>query len=115
MRNFALPIVLLAMLVLFQSIPVAGPSLAQPFPPRQPPILNGCSENALFAILHTGEGKYCLDSLLPRASNTPSDYSIFCNGAQWGCCLKQAGFNGCKVTGQIPSRRIPRPPATRSP
>jgi hypothetical protein len=115
MRNFALPITLLAMLFLFQSTPVATPSFAQPFPPLQRPILNGCSENALFAILNTGEGKYCLENLLPRASNAPSDYSIFCSGAQWGCCLKQAGLTGCKVRGQIPSRRIPRPPATRSP
>jgi len=115
MRNLTLPITLLAMLLLIQSAPVAGPSFAQPFPPRQPPILNGCSENALFAILRTGEGKYCLDNLLPRASNTPSEYSIFCSGGQWGCCLKQAGMSGCKVRGQIPYRRLPQPPRSPNP
>jgi hypothetical protein len=98
--------------VSLQSTPVATPSFAQPFPPLQS---DPERQRTLFAILNTGEGMYCLETLLPRASNAPSDYSIFCSGAQWGCCLKQAGLTGCKVRGQIPSRRIPRPPATRSP
>ncbi len=108
MRNLALPIIL-ATLILFQSSPVATPSFAQPFP-RQPAILNGCSENALFALLQTQEGKACL-SYLPRASNAPSDFSIFCRGADWGCCFKSQGMNGCKITGRIPSQRLQRPPA----
>jgi hypothetical protein len=107
MRTSTLP-VLLAMLILFQSSPVA-PSLAQPFP-RQPAILNGCAENSLFAILHTAEGRACL-AYLPRASNVPSDFSIFCRGGEWGCCFKTEGMNGCKITGRIPSRRFPRAPA----
>jgi hypothetical protein len=112
MRNLALPITLLAMLLLIQSTPVAGPSFAQPFPPLQPAILNGCSENALFAILNTAEGRECLKAL-PRASNEPSDFSVFCRGADWGCCFKSAGFNGCKITGRIPYRRPTRAPAVR--
>jgi hypothetical protein len=111
MRNVALPITLLAMLILIQSSPVAGPSFAQPFP-RDPAILNGCSENALFAILQTPEGRECLKAL-PRASNVPSDFSVFCRGAEWGCCFKSAGFNGCKITGRIPYRRPVRAPAVR--
>lgn len=113
MRNFALPIALLAMLFLFQSTPIAT-SFAQPFPPLQRPILNGCSENAVFAILNTAEGRECL-KYLPRASNAPSDFSLFCRGADWGCCIKTAGLNGCKITGRIPSQRIPRLPATQNP
>jgi len=111
MRNFALPITLFAMLILFQSSPVATPSFAQPFP-RDPAILNGCSENSVFAILNTAEGRECLKAL-PRASNEPSDFSLFCRGADWGCCFKASGFNGCKITGRIPSRRPTRAPAVR--
>lgn len=111
MRNFALPITLLAMLTLFHSSSVATPSFAQPFP-RQPAILNGCSENAVFAILQTAEGRECLKAL-PRASNVSSDFSLFCRGVDWGCCFKTQGFNGCKITGRIPFQRMPRAPAVR--
>lgn len=113
MRNFALPIILLATLFVFQSTPIATPSFAQPFP-RQPAILNGCSENSVFAILQTAEGRECL-RYLPRASNVASDFSLFCRGADWGCCYKVEGLNGCKIRGRIPSQRIPRLPATQNP
>jgi hypothetical protein len=112
MRNFALPITLLATSFLFQSTPVATPSFAQPFPPLERPILNGCTENAVFAIMNTAEGRECLKAL-PRASNVPSDLSLFCRGADWGCCFKTEGLNGCKITGRIPFRRVQRPPAVR--
>ncbi len=107
MRNVALLIML--SLFLAQSEPVS----TQPFGPPQPPILNGCSENALFAILNSDRGRYCLDTMLPRHANVATDYSVFCSGGQWGCCIKSAGFGSCKVTGAIPSARRPRPPATR--
>jgi hypothetical protein len=112
MRNFALPITLFAMLILIQSSSVATPSFAQPFPPLQPKILNGCTENSVFAILQTPEGRECLKAL-PRASNVSSDFSLFCRGADWGCCFKTQGLNGCKITGRIPYRRPVRAPAVR--
>ncbi|MFM9862584.1 MAG: hypothetical protein ACKVRO_03155 [Micropepsaceae bacterium] len=104
-------IVLLMMisLFLFQSAPVS----TQPFGPPQPPILNGCSENALFAILNSDRGRYCLDTMLPRQANIASEYSVFCNAGKWGCCIKSVGFGGCKVEGIIPTYRRPKPPAMR--
>lgn len=93
-----------------QSAPVS----TQPFDPPQPPILNGCSENALFAILNSDRGRYCLDTMLPRQANIASDYSVFCSAGKWGCCIKSAGFGNCKVTGTIPVYRRPKPPATRN-
>jgi hypothetical protein len=113
MRHLAMPITLLVILLLFQSTPVATPSLAQPFP-RDPAILNGCSENAVFAILQTAEGRECL-KYLPRASNVASDFSLYCRGADWGCCYKSTGFNSCKITARIPYRRPTRLPAVRNP
>jgi hypothetical protein len=108
MRHFALPIVFVS-LVLLQSSPVATQPF-EPLGPRPPAILNGCSENALFAILNSGRGGDCLRTLLPRASNVASEYSVFCQGAQWGCCVKSIGFGACKHTGTIPSQRVVRPP-----
>ncbi|NOT39969.1 MAG: hypothetical protein HOP13_05705 [Alphaproteobacteria bacterium] len=104
-------IVLLMMISLFlaQSAPVS----TQPFGPPQPPILNGCSENALFAILNSDRGRYCLDTMLPRQANIASDYSVFCSAGRWGCCIKSVGLGGCKVEGVIPTYRRPKPPAMR--
>lgn len=113
MRNVALPVLLALMLA--QSSHVAAPSFAQPFGPRPPAILNGCSESALFAILNSDRGRACLESYLPRASNVPSDFTVACSGARWGCCLKGQGLSACKIEGQIPSQRIPRPPAVIQP
>ncbi len=107
MRKIALLIML--PLFLFQSSAVS----TQPFGPPQPPILNGCSENALFAILNSDRGRYCLDTMLPRQANAASDYSVFCNAGKWGCCIKSAGFANCKVEGVIPVSRRPKLPATR--
>ena len=117
MRHLAMPITLLVILLLFQSAPVVGPSQAQPFDPfeRQSPILNGCGENSVFAILQTPEGRECL-KYLPRASNAPTDYTLYCRGADWGCCIKGTGLGGaCKITGRIPSQLLPRPPVLRHP
>lgn len=110
MRNLVLPMTVVAVLLLLQSSPVATPSFAQPFE-RAPAVLNGCTETALFAILNSDRGQACLTQLLPRASNAPSRYSIFCSGGTWGCCVKTQGMSNCKITGPIPSRRVPRPPA----
>jgi hypothetical protein len=113
MRRLAL-LTLLVSLALLQSSPVATQPF-EPLGPRPPAILNGCSENALFAILNSGGGGDCLRRLLPRASNVASEYSVFCQGAQWGCCVKSVGFGACKYTGTIPSRRVVRPPVAVDP
>lgn len=107
MRRFAVLIV-----VLLFAFPLS-PASTQPFGPPQPPILNGCSENALFAILHSDKGQYCLNTMLPKQANIASDYSVFCNGARWGCCAKATGWGACKIEGEIPTYRKPKPPATR--
>lgn len=113
--------ILPVLLVLFlaQSSHVAAPSFAQPFGPpfgpRAPAILNGCSESALFAILNSDRGRYCLENALPRFSNVDSRFTIACSGNRWGCCIKGTGLNGCKVEGVIPSRPVQRPPATANP
>ena len=91
----------------------SAPVSTQPFGLPQPPILNGCSENAVFAILNSDQGRYCLNTMLPRQVNVASDYSLFCNAGKWGCCLKSVGFGSCKVEGIIPSAKRPKPPATR--
>jgi hypothetical protein len=83
--------------------------------PRPPAILNGCTENALFAVLKTGAGAECLRNLLPRASNVASEYSVFCQAGQWGCCVKTIGFNGCKYRGTIPYQRTIPPPVAVQP
>jgi len=111
MRSFVL-LLSLVLVALVQSSPVATQPFG-PLGPRPPTILNGCSENALFAILNSHRGQYCLETLLPRAANVASSYSVFCSGGQWGCCEKSAGMNGCKVRGAIPTRTIPPPPATQ--
>jgi len=101
--------VVLALSVLFL---VAGPATPQPWSPLGPrpqPILNGCSENAVFAILNTAAGRECL-RYLSRAANVNSEFSLFCNAGRWGCCLKSAGFGSCKIEEAIPvQRRIPPP------
>ncbi|MEQ1866288.1 MAG: hypothetical protein ABL996_16745 [Micropepsaceae bacterium] len=104
-----LPFLIVMSLFLCQSAPVS----TEPFGPPQPPILNGCTENALFAILNSDRGRYCLDALLPKQSNVASDFSVFCSGGKWGCCFKSEGFGSCKVEGVIPFYRRPKPPATR--
>lgn len=112
MRRFGLLMLLLS-LALVQSSPVATQPFG-PLGPRPPVILNGCSENALFAVLNTDAGRECLRSLLPRVSNVASEYSVFCQSGQWGCCVKASvGLNGCKYRGTIPFR--PRPPAVAIP
>jgi hypothetical protein len=113
MRRFAF-LILLVSLALVQSSPVATQPFG-PLGPRPPAILNGCSENALFAVLRDGAGAECLRNLLPRASNVASEYSVFCQGAQWGCCLKTAGLAGCKYRGMIPYQRPARPPVAIQP
>ncbi len=107
MRRIAFLIIM--SLFLCQSTPVS----TQPFGPLQPPILNGCSENALFAILNSDRGRYCLNTMLPKQANVASDFSVFCNSGKWGCCFKSAGLGSCKVEGVIPVYRRPKPPATR--
>ena len=107
MRRISILIVVL--LFAYQSRPVS----TQPFGPPPPPILNGCSENALFAILNSDRGRYCLDTMLPKRANLASPFSVFCNAGKWGCCDKAAGFGHCKVEGVIPIYRQPKPPATR--
>lgn len=113
MRRFAL-LTLLVSLALVQSSPVATQPFG-PLGPRGPAILNGCSENALFSILNTAEGGECLRNLLPRASNVASEYSLFCQGGRWGCCVKSVGFNGCKYGGAVPFQRAVRPPVAVDP
>jgi hypothetical protein len=104
-------ILVVTSLFVFQSSPVS----TQPFGPRPPVVLNGCTESALFAVLNSDAGKYCLANLLPRYSNAPSDYSVFCSAGKWGCCIKSAGFGNCKVDGIIPTQRRPKPPAALDP
>jgi hypothetical protein len=98
--GFTLALVLLAV--------TAAPVMTQPFGPpgpRAPAILNGCTENALFAILNSSAGQACLPAL-PRAANVDSDFSIFCNAGRWGCCLKTHGLpSGCKIEEAIPTKR----------
>jgi hypothetical protein len=98
-------------------VALAGPVAPQPFgtlQPRQPAVLNGCTENALFAILNSDAGKACLP-YLPRASNVGTDMSIFCNSGRWGCCKKGVGFPACKIEEAIPYRRTQKPPVAIDP
>jgi hypothetical protein len=111
MRRLALPIML--SLLLLQSAPVATQPF-EPLGPRPPAILNGCTENALFAILNSQAGQECL-KYLPRASNVATDFSVFCRQARWGCCDKQAGYPNCKIEEAIPYRRPQRPPVAVRP
>ena len=104
-------LVLAIALALVQSQPVA----TQPFGPLSPPILNGCTENQLFAVLNSPRGNDCLRNGLPRNANVPSNFSVFCSAGRWGCCVKTAGYvpGGCKYEGVIPVWRRPPPPATQ--
>jgi hypothetical protein len=108
MRRFALPLVL--SLFLLQSAPVtpANYTAVGPFEPQGPVVLNGCTENALFAILNSQAGQACLQ-YLPRQSNVPTTFSVFCQRGRWGCCYKQSGYPNCKIEEPIPYRR-PAPP-----
>ena len=95
-------------------IVTSGPVMTQPFEPvgpRQPVILNGCTESALFAVLNSAAGQECLKAL-PRFGNVSSDYSVFCRAGRWGCCVKSVGFGACKIEETIPTQRRPRPPLT---
>jgi hypothetical protein len=110
MRRLALPIIL--SLFLMQSAPVA----TSPFgvlQPTGPVILNGCTENALFAALNSAAGKECLN-LLPHVSNVSTGFSVFCKAGRWGCCDKAAGYPNCKIEQPIPYQR-PRPPVAVQP
>ena len=109
MHRLALPIILA--LFLAQSAPVS-PAPFGVLQPSGPVILNGCTENALFAVLNSGAGKECLN-YLPRASNVSSRYSVFCKAGRWGCCEKTAGYPNCKIEEAIPYQRPPPPVATQ--
>ena len=107
MRRTALLIAL--SLVLLQSSPVS----TQPFDallPRQPTVLNGCTENALFAVLNTDAGRECL-RYLPTMANVGTQFSVFCRAGRWGCCDKTAGYPNCKIEEAIPFKRKPPPVA----
>ena len=106
MHRLAFPIIL--SLFLAQSAPVT-PAPFGVFQPPGPVILNGCTENALFAVLNTSAGKECL-SYLSRASNVSSSFSVFCKAGRWGCCDKASGYPNCKIEDAIPYRRA-QPPA----
>jgi len=57
----------------------SGPVRPQPFGPlgpRQPAVLNGCTENSIFAVMSSAAGKACLN-YLPRFSNVSSEFSLF--------------------------------------
>ena len=98
---------------LFLLVATSGPVMTQPFAPlgpRQPVILNGCTENAIFAVMNSAAGKECLH-LLPRVSNVSSEYSLFCKAGRWGCCLKSVGFGACKIEEAIPYQRRAPPVA----
>jgi hypothetical protein len=108
MRRLALLIVLA--LVLVQPAPAAF----GPLQPAGPVVLNGCTENALFAILNSQAGRACLP-YLPRASNVATGFSVFCQRGRWGCCDKQAGYPNCKIEEAIPYQRPQRPPLSIHP
>ena len=99
---------------LFLVVVTSGPVMTQPFAPlgpRQPVVLNGCTENAIFAVMNSAAGKVCLGAL-PHFSNVDSDFSLFCSGGRWGCCQKSIGFGSCKIEAAIPYHRRPPPAAT---
>lgn len=107
MHRLVLPFFL--SLFLIQSTPVT-PAAFGPFQtPPGPVVLNGCTENALFAILNSQAGQTCLQ-FLPHASNVASHLSVFCRAERWGCCNKQTGYPDCKIEGLIPYQRTLRPP-----
>jgi hypothetical protein len=110
MRRAALVLMLLSFTLL------VSPVMPQPYGPvqRQPAILNGCTENALFAILNSDAGKECL-RYLPRASNVSTDMSIYCRSGRWGCCDKTIGYPACKIEDAIPVRRRTPPPVAIDP
>ena len=108
MHRLALPIIL--SLFLAQSAPVSPAPYGVFQQPSGPIILNGCTENALFAVLNSAPGKECL-SYLSRVSNVSSPYSVFCKAGRWGCCDKAAGYPNCKIEDAIPYRRQPPPVA----
>ena len=114
MHRLALPLILALFLV--QSAPVIPASFgaygAFPSEPPGPVVLNGCTENALFAVLNSQAGQACLQ-YLPRASNVSSSMSVFCRQGRWGCCDKQAGYPNCKIEEAIPYRRRPPPVAVQ--
>ncbi len=111
MRRLILPLFL--SLFLFQSAPVT-PAAFGPLQPPGPVVLNGCTENALFAILNSQAGQACLP-LLPRASNVGTEFSMYCRAGRWGCCFKQSGYPNCKIEGPIPYQRPQRPPLAVQP
>lgn len=99
--------------VLFLLVATSGPVMTQPFGPlgpRQPAILNGCTENAIFAVMNSAAGKVCLH-LLPQVANVNAEYSLFCKAGRWGCCLKATGFGSCKIEEAIPYQRRAPPVA----
>jgi hypothetical protein len=108
MRKGAFAVALLLLVL------TSGPVMTQPFGPlgpRQPVVLNGCTENAIFAVMNTAAGQECLKAL-PRFSNVGSEFSLFCKAGRWGCCLKSTGFGACKIEETIPYRRRTPPVAT---
>lgn len=105
MRRLLVPLFL--SLFLMQSAPVTPASFGLPQQPPGPVVLNGCTENALFAILNSQAGQACLQ-YLPRASNVGTDFSLYCRAG--GCCDKQTGYPNCKIEELIPYQRSQRPP-----
>lgn len=104
MRHIGVAIALL--LVMFTAGPVATQPWG-PLGPRPKPVLNGCTESALFAVFNSAAGKECL-RYLPTYANAPTEFSVFCQGGRWGCCVKSIGFGGCKIEEAIPyQRRVP--------
>ena len=111
MRRLAIP--LLFALLLVQSAPVTPASFTVLQPPG-PVVLNGCTENALFAIMNSAAGRECL-KYLPRASNVGASFSVFCRQGRWGCCDKQTGYPNCKIEEAIPHQKTQRPPVAVQP
>ena len=107
MRRLVLPLFL--SLFLIQSAPVTPAAFGPLQTPPGPVVLNGCTENALFAILNSQAGQACLQ-YLPRASNVATDFSLFCRAGRCGCCDKQTGYPNCKIEELIPYQRSQRPP-----
>jgi hypothetical protein len=112
MRRLLLPLFL--SLFLIQSAPVTPAPFGFPVQPPGPVVLNGCTENALFAILNSQAGQACLQ-YLPRASNVATRFSLFCRAGRWGCCDKQTGYPNCKIEEAIPYQRTQRPPLAVQP